>query len=48
MLTNAGKQSIPRGYQKKYILCWDEECQQLYEHHTATTTSEGSEATANN
>ena len=27
MLTNAAKQSVPRGYQKNYIPCWDEECQ---------------------
>ena len=47
MLTNAAKQSVPRGYQKNYIPCWDEECQQLYENHTAATFSEGSEDTAN-
>ena len=47
MLINAAKQSVPRGYQKNYIPCWDEEWQQLYEHRTAATSSEGSEATAN-
>ena len=47
VLTNAARQSVPRGYQKNYIPCWDEECQQLYEYHTAATSSEGSEATAN-
>ena len=47
MLANAAKQSVPRGYQKNYIPCLDEECQQLYEHHTAATSSEGSEASAN-
>ena len=47
MLINAAKQSVPRGYQKNYIPCWDEECQQLYKHHIAATSSEGSEATAN-
>ena len=46
MLINAAKQSVPRGYQRNYIPCWDEECQQLYEHHTVATSSEGSEATA--
>ena len=47
MLTNVANQSVPRGYQKNYIQCWDEEYQQLYEHHTAATSSEGSEATTN-
>ena len=47
MLTNAALQSVPRGYQKNYIPCWDEEYQQLYEHQIAATSSEGSEATAN-
>ena len=52
MLTNAAKQSVPRGYQQNNILCWDEECQQLYKHHTAAafsegSFSEGSEVTAN-
>ena len=43
MLTNAAKQSVPRGYQKN----WDGGRRRLYEHHTAATSSEGSEATAN-
>ena len=47
MLTNAAKQSVPHGYQKNYISCWDKECQQLYKHRTAATSSEGSQATAN-
>ena len=44
MLTNAAKQSVPRGCQKNYIPCWDQDCQQLYmyEHHTAAASSEGS------
>ena len=48
-LTNAAKQSAPRGYQKSYVYipCWDEECQQLYENYAAATFCEGSEATAN-
>ena len=47
MLTDAAKQSVTHCYQKNYIPCWDEECQQLYEHHTAATHCEGSEDTAN-
>ena len=47
MLTNAAKQSVSCGYQVNYIPRWDEEFQKLYEHHTAATSSEGSEATAN-
>ena len=47
MLTNAAKQSVPRSPPKNYIPCWNEECQQLYGHNTATTSSEGSETTAN-
>ena len=47
MLTNAAKQLVPRGYQKNYIPCWDEVRQQLYEYHTAATSSEGSEDTVN-
>ena len=47
ILTNVAKQSVPCGYQKNCIPYLDEERQQLYEHHTAATSSEGSEATAN-
>ena len=47
MLTNAAKQLVPCSYQKNNIPCWYKECQQLYEHHTAATSSEESEATAN-
>ena len=47
MLTNAVKQSVPCGYHKNYIPCWDEECQQLYERHTAAISSERSEDTSN-
>ena len=48
MLINTAKQSVPCGYQN-YIPCWDEECQELYEQHTASmlASSEGSEARAN-
>ena len=47
MLINATKQSVPRDNQKNYIPCWDEEYQQLCEHHAVATFSEGPEATAN-
>ena len=30
ILTNSAKHSIPRGYNKNYITCWDDECEQLY------------------
>ena len=48
MITNAGKQSIPRGFQRNYIPCWDDECQQLYEDHQSAATKEESDATASN
>lgn len=47
MLINAAKQSVPRGYQRNYIPCWDEECQRLYEDHTTATSEVESAATAN-
>ena len=33
ILTNSAKHSIPRGYNKNYIPCWDDECEQLYKEH---------------
>jgi len=46
MIISAAKQSVPRGFQKNYIPCWDEECQQLYEEHISAATKEESEVTA--
>ena len=41
ILTNSAKHSIPRGYNKNYIPCWDDECEQLYKEHidSANTVS---------
>ena len=47
MQTNAAKQSVPRGYQENIKPSWDNECQELHVHHTAATSSKGSETTAN-
>ena len=29
-IKKAAKKTVPRGYQNKYILCWDAECESLY------------------
>ena len=46
LLIQAAKQSIPRGYQKSYIPCWDEECQELYDDYTEAETGEKSQTAA--
>ena len=40
ILTNSAKHSIPRGYNKNYIPCWDDECEQLYKKHIDSETTE--------
>ena len=46
MLIDAAKQSIPRGYQKNYIPCWDDECQSLYEDFTSAPSKDESDTCA--
>ena len=40
ILTNSAKHSIPRGYNKNYIPCWDDECEQLYKEHIDSENTE--------
>ena len=47
ILTKSAKHSIPRGYNKNYIPCWDDECEQLYkEHIDSENTESASNATS--
>ena len=45
ILTNSAKHSIPRGYNKNYIPCWDDECEQLYKEHIDSENTESASAT---
>ena len=40
IIINSAKHSIPRGYNKNYILCWDDECEQLYKEHIDSENTE--------
>ena len=40
ILTNYAKHSIRRGYNKNYIPCWDDECEQLYKEHIDSENTE--------
>ena len=40
ILTNSAKHSIPRGYNKNYIPCWDDECEQQYKEHIDSENTE--------
>ena len=40
ILTNSAKHSIPRGYNKNYIPCWNDECEQLYKEHIDSENTE--------
>ena len=47
IVTNSAKHSIPRGYNKNYIPCWNDECEQLCkEHIDSENTESASTATA--
>ena len=47
IIINSAKLSIPREYNKNYIPCWDDECEQLYkEHNDSENTESASTATS--
>ena len=47
MLHQAAKPSIPRGRRHRYIPCWNEECDSLYETYAKSKTTEAREAAGN-
>ena len=46
ILINSAKHSIPRGYNKNYIPCWDDECEQLYKEHIDSENTESASTAA--